>query len=117
MATKNFTWVEVTGRFQIVHKVVIWSPRGVKILGTPIGSQEFVRSLGVEWLQEEQRLWEAISWVPDVQCAWQILLQCAGLRCHHHVRTLSTQRVPVLRGRPRQRHGNHARFVGRPHRE
>ena len=66
----------------------VWSPRGVKILGTPIGSQEFVRSLGVERLQEEQRLWEAVSWVPDLQCAWQILLQCAGPRCHHFVRTL-----------------------------
>ena len=66
----------------------VWSSRGVKILGTPIGSQEFVRFLGGEQLQEEQRLWEAISWVPDLQSAWQILLQCAGPRCHHYVRTL-----------------------------
>ena len=65
----------------------VWSPRGVKILGTPIGSHEFVQSLGVERLLEEQRLWEAVSWVRDLQCALQILLQCAGPRCHHHVRT------------------------------
>ena len=28
------------------------------------------------------------TWVPDVQSAWQILLQCAGHRCHHFLRTL-----------------------------
>ena len=61
----------------------VWSPRGVRILGTPVGSSEFLRALG-----EERRLWEAIGWVPDLQCAWQILLQCAGPRCHHFVRTL-----------------------------
>ena len=33
-------------------------------------------------------MYEAISWVPDLQCAWQILLQCARPRCHHYVRTL-----------------------------
>ena len=31
-------------------------------------------------------LWDAIPTVPDLQCAWQILLQCA--RCHHLLRTL-----------------------------
>ena len=25
---------------------------------------------------------------PDVQCAWQVLVQCAGPRCHHFLRTL-----------------------------
>ena len=33
-------------------------------------------------------MWEAISWVPDTQCAWQILLQCAGPRCHYFLRTI-----------------------------
>ena len=27
-----------------------------------------------------------LSWVPDLQCAWQILLQCASPRCHHLLR-------------------------------
>ena len=26
--------------------------------------------------------------VPDTQCAWQILLQCAGPRCYHFLRTI-----------------------------
>ena len=33
-------------------------------------------------------MWEAIDWVPDMQCAWQILVQCAGPWCHHFVRTV-----------------------------
>ena len=27
-------------------------------------------------------LWQAIKWIPDLQCAWQVLVQCAGSRCH-----------------------------------
>ena len=65
----------------------IWAPRsatarGSRSLGTPVGSDAFDR------LEEERRLWEAIPWVPDVQCGWQILLQCAGPRCHHFLRTV-----------------------------
>ena len=40
------------------------------------------------YISKEQHLWRAIAWVPDLQCAWQILLQCAGPRCHHCLRTL-----------------------------
>ena len=29
-------------------------------------------------LDDEQKLWDAIPSVPDLQCAWQVLLQCAG---------------------------------------
>ena len=66
----------------------VWSPRGVKILGTPVGSPEFIHALTMERLEEERQLWKAIDWVPDLQCAWQILVQCAGPRCHHYVRTV-----------------------------
>ena len=33
-------------------------------------------------------MWNAIPSVPDLQCAWQLLLQCAGPRCHHVLRTV-----------------------------
>ena len=66
----------------------VWSGSGIKILGTPVGDDEFVRRLSEERISKEQRLWRAIAWVPDLQCAWQILLQCAGPRCHHYLRTL-----------------------------
>ena len=49
------------------------------------GSQEFIQEVCEERLQQERDLWEAIPWVPDFQCAWQVLLQCAGPRCHHLV--------------------------------
>ena len=66
----------------------VWNPEGIKILGTPVGSWHFVRQKVTERVDEERRLWEAIPHVPDLQCAWQILLQCAGPRCHHMLRTL-----------------------------
>ena len=66
----------------------VWNSAGIKILGTPIGTSEFVRSITQQRLEDEGRLWKAIAWVPDLQCAWQILLQCAGPRCHHLLRTL-----------------------------
>ena len=65
-----------------------WSPEGVKVLGTPVGTREFVEKLSNERIAEEQELLEALAYVPDLQCAWQILLQCAGPRCHYFVRTL-----------------------------
>ena len=66
----------------------VWSPSGIKILGTPLGSPEFVRSVVERRLEDEGKLWQAVTWVPDLQCGWQILLQCAGPRCHHILRTL-----------------------------
>ena len=66
----------------------VWSPEGVKILGTPVGSGEFVARVVAERLAKEQKLWDALPWIPDVQCAWQVLVQCAGPRCHHLLRTL-----------------------------
>ena len=66
----------------------VWSPNGVKVLGTPIGGEDFVRQASDSRLDEESRLWEAVSWVPDVQCGWQTLVHCAGPRCHHLLRTV-----------------------------
>ena len=63
-------------------------PRGIKVLGTPLGSAEFEQEATNQRLQEERRLWEAIQWIPDLQCAWQVLLQCSGPRCHHTLRTM-----------------------------
>ena len=65
-----------------------WDPEGIKILGTPIGSDDFVQRVLDRRLEDEAKLWTALTWVPDLQCAWQVLLQCAGPRCHHLLRTL-----------------------------
>ena len=69
----------------------VWIPPGIKILCTPVGSQEFIQEVCEERLQRERELWEAVPWVPDLQCAWQVLLQCAGPRCHHLLRTLAPE--------------------------
>ena len=71
----------------------VWSPQGVKILGTPVGHAEFVQAAMNARLEEEDKLWRALSWVPDLQCAWQLLVQCAGPRCHHLLRTMPPSQV------------------------
>ena len=65
-----------------------WNSDGIKVLGTPVGSQHFVQQMVDKRLNEERKLWDALTWVHDLQSAWQILLQCAGPRCHHFLRTL-----------------------------
>ena len=69
----------------------VWSPDGVKILGTPVGCAEFVET-ATDARLEEEKLWAAMCWIPDLQCAWQVLVQCAGPRCHHLLRTLPPSR-------------------------
>ena len=55
--------------------------QGMKILGTPVGTE------AAERLEEEDKLWNAIHWIPDLQCAWQVLVQCASPKCRHLIRT------------------------------
>ena len=66
----------------------VWNCDGIKVLGTPLGTVHFVASLVEERIAEERRLWEAIPSVPDLQCAWQILVQSANPRSNHTIRTL-----------------------------
>ena len=49
----------------------------------------FIATSTTARLEEEARLWEAVSWVSDPQCAWQIVLHCAGPLCHHCLRTVA----------------------------
>ena len=62
-------------------------------LGTPVGTDDVVQTKIESRLEDERSLWEAVSWVPDFQCAWQILLQCASPRCHHLLRTVPPSQV------------------------
>ena len=66
----------------------VWQPEGIKVLGTPIGSAAFSRERMMTRIADEQRLWDAILRVPDLQCGWQLLLQSAGPRANHMIRTL-----------------------------
>ena len=65
----------------------VWSPEGVQVLGSPIGSEAFIQAFRDRRFEEERRLWKAIPSVLDLQCAW-LLLQYAGPRCHHVLRTV-----------------------------
>ena len=47
----------------------VWQPAGITVLGKPWGRSSTSRR---RW---KNALWEAIPTVPDLQCAWQILLQ------------------------------------------
>ena len=69
----------------------VWNPDGIKILGTPMGNDAYVRAASTIRVEEESKLWERMGGVPDVQCARQILLQCAGPHCHHWLRTVPPQ--------------------------
>ena len=77
----------------------LWSHEGIKILGTPVGSAEFVQRLSEERIAKEEQLWQTIPWVPDLQSGWQILLQCASPRCHHFLKTLPHSQSACYAGR------------------
>ena len=63
----------------------VWSPAGVKIFGSPVGTD---LDAARERLEEETKFWQATPSVPDLQCAWQLLVQCAGPLCHHFMRNV-----------------------------
>ena len=66
----------------------VWDPHGIKVLGTPVGADDFVRACTTERVNSERDLLAALQEVPDLQSAWQILVQSAGPRCNHLLRTL-----------------------------
>ena len=77
----------------------VWSPSGVKVLGTPIGDTTFVAAHTAERMEAERELLEAIPKVPDLQSAWQILLHCAGPRCNHFFSNCATAAGASVCGR------------------
>ena len=69
----------------------VWQPRGITVLGTPIGSEEFVRAQMANRVEEERQLWDTIPAGADLQCACQkkkLLLQSANPRANHAIRTI-----------------------------
>ena len=63
--------------------------RGITILGVPVGTPEFVlRQLEVK-AEEHQALLQRIPDMKDLQCAWLVLLYCAGARANFYIRTVS----------------------------
>ena len=81
----------------------VWSPQGMKILGTPIGTVAYEEAACAERLEEEEKLWHAIHWIPDLQCAWQVLVQCAGHKVPSSAKDNASPTIGDVRTRPRFR--------------
>ena len=61
---------------------------GVVVLGTPVGDTAFIQRWLHDKLGEELTFLDRIPLVPDAQCAWLLLLLCAGPRAVHVLRNL-----------------------------
>ena len=67
--------------------------QGIKVLGTPIGHPEFVAAHLERTLAEHQVLLSRIPSIPDVQCAWLLLLHCASARATYLLRAVRPELV------------------------
>ena len=66
---------------------------GIKILGTPVGHPDFVRSHLVDLVEEQHVLLERIPMLQDVQGAWLLLVHCASARANYVVRCVRPEAV------------------------
>ena len=71
-------------------EIIVLCPeqRGIVVLGTPIGHQDFVQAWAARRLEEEERLLSQLPKLPDLQCSWLLLLLCASPRANHALRTV-----------------------------
>ena len=60
--------------------------QGMTILGTPLGHEQFVRARLVTVSAKHDRLMSQIVGIPDLQCAWILLLYCAAARPNYILR-------------------------------
>ena len=62
--------------------------QGLKVLGAPLGTKEYVLRHGSKRLEEEERFWNKLHDLPDLQSAWLLLLYCACPRFNYTTRTV-----------------------------
>ena len=62
--------------------------RGIVVLGTPIGHQDFVQAWAARRLEEEEQLLSQLPKLPDLQCSWLLPLLRASPRANHALRTV-----------------------------
>ena len=61
-----------------------------------------MREWGQRRLREEQALLDHLPQLPDLQCAWLLLLMCASTRANHALRNIPPEDVrPYAEGRDR----------------
>ncbi len=64
------------------------SKRGIVVLGSPLGSEQFIKAHAEKRMQVEQELLDWIPRLPTLQVAWLLLYYCAAQRANHLIRLL-----------------------------
>ena len=59
---------------------------GLKILGSPLGKEEFVKNFSEARVAKEVAYLEMVSQIPDLQCGWVMLSMSAVPRANHMIR-------------------------------
>ena len=67
--------------------------RGITIVGTPFGCQEYIDNVGLKKLGEEAKLISSVLKLPSIQVAWLLLYFCIVPKINHLLRTLSPASV------------------------
>ena len=65
--------------------------QGVKILGAPLGHQDYVRQFLSKVSEKHQILFQRIPRLSDVQSAWLLLVHCAGTRANYTLRCIDPE--------------------------
>ena len=69
--------------------------RGIVVLGSPIGTAEFVEAFNGEKLAEQARLWKELPLLPDLQCAWVLLLMRCASRANFRICSQPPEQVAL----------------------
>ena len=67
--------------------------QGLVVLGVPVGHSAFVQKWLADKEESHQQFLTRIPAVQDAQCAWLLLLMCAGPRANHILRNLPPSEV------------------------
>ena len=71
------------------------SERGIRVLGTPLGSDAFVRAQ-LKAIGESRELFSRIPAIQDLQSAWLLLLFCAATRATLYLRVCHPEHSVLL---------------------
>ena len=67
--------------------------RGIKVVGTPIGTLQYIHACCNKVLRKEEKLFDSIPKLSSLQAAWLLLYYCAIPRFNHMLRTLAPEDV------------------------
>ena len=70
--------------------------RGIKVLGAPLGSPEYIQKFCDDVVTEKTKLLDFIPKLPSLQASWLLLYFCAVPRINHLLRTVPPQHALVM---------------------